>query len=285
MDEIGNMIFQNQKMAEADNKDAILVMSFGTAFSEARKNSLDVIICDIKKAFPEKKVQLSFSSKRVVKHIFDTTGEVYLTNEQALKLLENEGYTRVVMLSLELIPGHEYDDERDLFCMEQNKFKLLALGTPLMYWTGAESKPDDLSEVFEAVRSYLPATAEDEAILLMGHGSSHWANDYYWILQEKITRMGINNIFIYTLESSPDIDDVIHKLRKGGFNKVVLVPLLMTAGKHVIKDMCGSQPDSHRSILEIAGFEVTEYIHGMGEASAIRELIIRRAKKLCSSIF
>ncbi len=40
---------------------------------------------------------------------------------------------------------------------------------------------------------------------------------------------------------------------------------MMVAGDHANNDMAGSEPDSHKSILEKEGFKVSTYIHGVGE--------------------
>ena len=42
--------------------------------------------------------------------------------------------------------------------------------------------------------------------------------------------------------------------------------------------MAGSDKDSHKSILEAAGFKVDAYIHGIGENPQIRSLYVKRAE-------
>lgn len=284
MEENKAQIFFYQKMAEAHNKDAILVMSFGTTFSEARKNSIEAVFYDVENAFPDKKVFLSFSSKTVIRRIKEKTGIKYMSGEEAIEKLKTEGYNRVLMLTMDLIPGHEYDDKKDLFCLERDNFKSLLLSTPLLFRTGEDGENDDLTAVIKAFLNGIPPVPDDTVILLMGHGSSHWANEYYLLLQEKISQMGLKNIFVYTIDGTPDIEAMIPKIRNTGLKKVMLFPFLMVAGDHAYNDMFGNKPESHRAILDVAGFEVDAYLHGLGENKEIRKLLVQRAKELWSLI-
>ena len=278
MEEQGIHIYHNPKMVEAEDKDAVLVMSFGTTFSEAREKSIDAIFADVQKAFPDKKVMLSFSSKTIIRRIKEKTGQVFLSPEEALAELRSDGYNRVLLLTLDLIPGHEYDSKQDFFDMEKENFKALALSTPLMYWTGKGGTHDDVTELFEAFREGVPPHDDDMALLLMGHGSSHWANDYFLILQDKIEALGAGNYFVYTVEGNPEIEDIIPKLRRKGYHKTLLMPFLMVAGDHALNDMYSDRNDSHRAILENAGFEVSAWLHGIGEFESVRQLVVKRAE-------
>jgi sirohydrochlorin cobaltochelatase len=57
------------------------------------------------------------------------------------------------------------------------------------------------------------------------------------------------------------------------------MPLMMVAGDHANNDMAGSEEDSHKSILEKAGYKVDAYIHGIGENKNIRDLYVARANE------
>ena len=60
---------------------------------------------------------------------------------------------------------------------------------------------------------------------------------------------------------------------------VTLMPMMMVAGDHANNDMAGDEPDSHKSILKKAGFNVNTYIHGIGENKQIRDLFVNRANE------
>ena len=89
----------------------------------------------------------------------------------------------------------------------------------------------------------------------------------------------MNNVFVYSVEGRPNLDDVIPKLKAKGFKNVTLMPIMMVAGDHANNDMAGDDPDSHKSILTKAGFKVNTYIHGPGENENVRALYIQRANE------
>ena len=57
------------------------------------------------------------------------------------------------------------------------------------------------------------------------------------------------------------------------------MPMMMVAGDHANNDMAGADADSHKSILEKEGFKVTQYIHGLGENTAVRKMFVERANE------
>lgn len=274
----GIISYKNEKLAMQKNKDAILVMSFGTTFPEARKLAIESVVADMQKAFPDKKVALSFSSTIVVKRVKEKEGITYPSAEEAMLQLKKEGYNRVAMISMDFMPGHEYDLKRKTFAKVKEGFKSVAMGTPLIYWVGETNRPDNAKDLYKAIECALPQIEENQAVLLMGHGTDHASHEYYNIFQQKINELGKKNVFVYTVEAPPKIEDVIPKLKEGGFKKVLLVPIMMVAGDHANNDMNGTEDDSHRTILEKAGFEVSAYLHGLGENQAVRDLIVDRAK-------
>ena len=122
-----------------------------------------------------------------------------------------------------------------------------------------------------------PKQKKDEAILIMAHGTPQVSNAYYSVIQAKIHELGLKNVFVYTVEGWPSLETVMPKLKANGIKKVTLMPMMMVAGDHANNDMAGSDPDSHKSQLEAAGYQVDAYIHGIGENEKIRALYVKRA--------
>ena len=94
----------------------------------------------------------------------------------------------------------------------------------------------------------------------------------------------MNNVIIYTVEGWPSLESIMPKLKADGIKKVTLIPMMMVAGDHANNDMAGAEPDSHKSILEKAGFKVDTYIHGLGENAAIRKLFVERANEAWAAL-
>ena len=59
------------------------------------------------------------------------------TPEEALAQLKAEGYNRIALTSLDIIPGMEYALYKTaVYDIYKTQFKKTTIGTPLMYWMG-----------------------------------------------------------------------------------------------------------------------------------------------------
>ena len=274
--QIGVLSYKNPEMQSRANKDAIVVLSFGTTFKDQRTKSIDATANAIQAAHPNAKVFTAFTSHIVIKHIAENEGSCdYMTPEETLKHLMREGYTRVALVSLDIIPGMEYKYDVALFHEYKSQFKAMSLGTPLMYWQGQEDQPDDVMEVMRSL--HLPAYKKGTAILLMAHGTPDPSNAYYSVMQEKLRAMKRNDVHIYTVEGWPRLDDWAGKLKMHKVEKIILMPLMMVAGDHANNDMAGDEEDSHKMILEKMGFKVEAKLQGLGESKKIRNIFVERA--------
>ena len=277
--EIGVRVAENSEMKDLANKDAIVVMSFGTTYTDSRKATIEKTVADIQAAHPDTKVVMAFTSHIIVERIQKNEGITIPTPEEALAKLKEEGYTRVALTTLDIIPGMEYAYDSAVFDLYKNQFKKMTLGTSLVYWMGQEKQRDDVTETLKALSTEFPKTGKKDAILLMEHGTPHPANAYYSVMQARLNELGMNNVIIYTVEGWPSLETVMSQLKEKGIKNVTLIPMMMVAGDHANNDMAGNEPDSHKSILEKEGFHVSTYIHGLGENEAIRKLFVDRANE------
>lgn len=275
--EIGVLKYENQEMQNLPNKDAIVVMTFGTTFKDTRAKTIDATVDAIKAAHPGVKVVTAYTSHIIIDRVKAKEGITYPTPEEALDQLKADGYTRVALASLDVIPGMEYQYDKGVFENYKKNFKKMTLGTSLMYWQGQENQADDVTETLKALSTQFPELGKEDALLIMAHGTPQVSNAYYSVIQAKIDEMGYKNIFVYTVEGWPSLETVMPKLKKNGIKHVTLMPIMMVAGDHANNDMAGADPDSHKSILEAAGYKVDAYIHGIGENKAIQGLYVRRA--------
>ena len=274
---IGVWHHSNPDLQNLKNKDAILVMTFGTTFADTRAKTIDAVEAAIQKAHPDIPVFEAYTSHIIIDRVKAKEGIQKMTPEEAFSKLKAEGYTRVAVVSLDVIPGMEYSYDSIITKMQMSKFKELSLATPLMYFQGTEGEPDQVIDFLNAVKSQFPVMGKEDATLIMAHGTPHPGNAYYSVIQDRIEKLGMNNVFVYSVEGRPNLDDVIPKLKAKGFKNVTLMPIMMVAGDHANNDMAGDDPDSHKSILTKAGFKVNTYIHGLGENENVRALYIQRA--------
>lgn len=274
---IGVLQHATEDLQNQADKDAIVVMSFGTTFPDSRKASIDSTVAAIQAAHPGVKVVTAFTSHIIIDRIAKNEGITYPTPEQALADLKKQGYTRIALTSLDVIPGMEYDYDKGVYDNYKEQFKKMTLGTPLMYWQGQEGQADDVTATLQALKGQFPKQGKDDAILIMAHGTPHTANAYYSVIQARIAELGWQNTYVYTVEGWPNLETVLPKLKAAGVKHVTLVPFMLVAGDHAHNDMAGKDADSHKSLLEQQGFTVSTYLHGLGENSAIRALYVDRA--------
>ena len=274
----------NPELQKAPNKDAILIMSFGTTFPETRAKTIEATIKQIQAAHPDTKVVLAFTSHIIIDRVKANEGITIPTPEQALEQLKAEGYNRVALTSLDIIPGIEYKYKTAVFDVYKTQFKKMTIGTPLMYWMGQENQRDDVETTMKALGSQLPQLGKDDAVLIMAHGTPDPANAYYAVMQDRLNDLYNGKVMIYTVEGKPNLEDVISKLKAQNIKNVTIMPLMMVAGDHANNDMAGDEPDSHKSILQAEGFNVKTYIHGLGENENIRQLFVDRADEAWNAL-
>lgn len=277
--EIGVRVYNNPHMQNLPNKDAIVVMSFGTTFTDTRNKTINPTVEAIQAAHPGVKVVCAYTSHIIVDRVKANEGIEIPTPEKALEQLKKEGYTRVALATLDVIPGMEYDYDTAIFNIYKKDFKKMTMGLPLMYWMGQEDQRDDIEESMEAMSSQFPKLGKKDALLVMAHGTPHPANAYYAVMQDRLSALGQGTILIYSVEGWPHLDTVIPILKEKGIKNVTLMPMMMVAGDHANNDMAGDEEDSHKSILEAEGFKVTPYIHGLGENMDVRKLFVERANE------
>lgn len=271
-------------LQKAPNKDAILVMSFGTTYPETRAKTIEATVKQIQAAHPNTKVMLAFTSHIIIDRVKANEGISIPTPEEALAQLKAEGYTRVALTSLDIIPGMEYNYKTAVYDIHKTDFKKMTMGTPLMYWMGQEGQRDDVEDTMKALGSQIPKLGKNEAVLIMAHGTPDPANAYYSVMQDRLNDIYGGKVMIYTVEGKPNLEDVIAKLKAQGIKNVTMMPLMMVAGDHANNDMAGDEEDSHKSILIKEGFNVKTYIHGLGENQNIRQLFVNRADEAWNAL-
>ena len=286
--QIGVLVHSTPALQDLENNDAIVIMSFGTTYKETRAKTIDATVAAIQAAHPGVKVVTAFTSHIIIDRIQAKEGIKYPTPEEALAQLKEEGYTRVALTSFDIIPGMEYAYDTAVFNLHKNDFKKMTMGEPLMYWMGQEEQRDDVLDFVKALQWELKDAklGKDEAVLFMAHGTPHPANAYYPVINTRFQLLNppMQNAYVYTVEGWPSLDDAIHRLKRKGYKKVLLVPIMMVAGDHATNDMAGDEPDSHKSLLEKEGIKVRTYLHGLGENPQIRQMFVDRANEAWNAL-
>ncbi|MBO0452145.1 sirohydrochlorin cobaltochelatase [Candidatus Enterococcus murrayae] len=246
-------------------KPALIVVSFGTSYVETRKKTIDVVEKKIAQAYPEFDTFRAFTSNKVIKKIKEQEKMTVLTVDQQMKKLVADGYEEIYVQPLHIIPGSEYSKALHQAMRYKDQLKLVKIGKPLLSDVG------DYQKIVGWLELLSEGFAEDEALMLMGHGSQHSAFTVYACLDHMLME---KPIFVCAVESYPEISLLISRLQKSHYKKIKLYPLMLVAGDHAVNDMASDEEDSWKSQLEKAGFYVETILKGMGEAPEIQQQFI-----------
>ncbi|MBA1334340.1 MAG: Sirohydrochlorin cobaltochelatase [Firmicutes bacterium] len=255
------------------DKKAVLVVSFGTSYHDALKSSIESAERDIYEALPDYEPRRAFTSEFIVHKLAKRDGILVDSPVEALARLKDEGFTRVVVQPLHIIPGFEYHEVQNavIDCEKSRAFQSICLGEPLLY------NHDDYSMVVKALEVQLTPNGPGEAVVFMGHGTNHISNASYYRLQRCLDEAGLN-AYIANVEGDPSFEAVRNRLHMSGVQRVCLMPFMLVAGDHAKNDMAGGD-DSWKGVLEREGFRVDVHMHGLGENEAIRRIYVQKAIK------
>ncbi|MDO5548697.1 MAG: sirohydrochlorin cobaltochelatase [Eubacteriales bacterium] len=242
---------------------ALLMISFGTRVPEARE-SIEQVERALQHAAPGLHVCRAFTSP-TIRRILAKRGEMVPSLSEALASLEKQGVTEIIIQPTHMLYGFEYDKIKETVQQFENRIPDIRLGKPLLAGSA------DLRRLADVLMEQYPAR-EDEALLLMGHGTEHFANAVYPALQTAFCFAGRTDILVGTVEGWPSIDDIKTQLKKRGYHKAHLVPLMLVAGDHAKNDMAGAHPDSWKSQLEADGVSVRCTIRGLGVLPEIQRM-------------
>ncbi|MDO4323666.1 MAG: sirohydrochlorin cobaltochelatase [Lachnospiraceae bacterium] len=250
-----------------EKKRAILVVSFGTSYEETRKKTIDRIEQDIQERYADYAVYRAWTSGMIRRKILKRDGIHILDVRGAMEQMEADGIDEVIVQPTHVLNGIENDLMAEDVLAYKSRFENIVIGAPLL------TSQEDNDRVVQAVADML-SPAEGEALVLMGHGTEHYANSIYAALDYEFKDMGHKNIFMGTVEAYPAFDSLIRQVREVAPRKVVLAPFMIVAGDHATNDLSGEEEDSWKSRFERAGFEVRCVLKGLGEYPAVRNIFL-----------
>ena len=256
-----------------NNNKAILVVSFGTSYKETREKTIDKIEESIQNAYKDYKVYRAFTSKMIIKKL-KTRDNIHVdTVEEAVERMINDGVTELIMQPTHIINGLENDIMIEDLRKHKDKFESIKIGSPLL------TDINDYGKLVKILEDKFGHVPEDEALVFMGHGSSHHANAVYPALDYTFKDHGFNNFFVGTVEGYPEIDSVIKFVNEFKPKKVHLTPLMIVAGDHALNDMASDEEDAWMTLFENDGYEVDCLVKGLGEYEEIRDMFVEHVKK------
>ena len=256
------------------DKKAILAVSFGTSYHDTLERTIGAIEQALAAVFPDRMLLRAFTSGMICRKLRERDGVDIPSPARALEQLLDEGVTDVVIQPTHVINGAEYDKLMDQAAPFREKFARLTVGAPLL------TSIEDYQAVADAILEQLPGQQPDTTQVFMGHGTEHYVNPSYTLLEDLFHDMGRKDIIIGTVEGYPGLEQVLRRLsERPEVKKVRLHPLMVVAGDHARNDLAGEEPDSWKSVLQDAGYQAACDLRGLGEFPGIRRLFAQHARQ------
>ncbi len=276
----------------ADNigKTEILVASFGTSFNQSRAATIGAVERRLQQAYKNMSVRRGFTAQIIINHVYARDGKKIDNIVQAIERAKKNNVNTLIIQPTHLMHGAEYDELKAAVKAKEKDFSKVVISEPLL------TTKDDMKTVAKGiaseaakmeksgVRTVTSKSLKKTAFVFMGHGTAHVATKTYIEMQKTFKKLKYNNVFVGTVEGKPastERDVLIKKIKKAGYKKVVLRPLMVVAGDHANNDMAGDDDDSWKPAFEKAfggAQNVSCQIHGLGEIKAVRNLYVKHMK-------
>lgn len=249
-------------------KKAILFAAHGSN-NRAASSALGNILKMAQQKYPDLIIQSAFTSTHVLKKMKEL-GQKLPTVKQNLEQLAEKGVTHVVVQSLHVIPGSEFNNIKRLIGrVERGDIPLekAVVGNPLL------SGDREIDEVSDIILNLIEERdPENEALILVAHGSKY--SDSGNALYDKFKQVleaKDKSAYLGKLNAEDGIVTIAEKIRESGIKKAYMLPLLFGAGNHVKKDMAGEDNESWKNIVASRGIEVETIPQGIGEFDVFAE--------------
>ena len=257
---------------EKIEKKAILVVSFGTSFEETRDKNITAIENEIANAWQDWEVRRAFTSGMILKVLWERDS-LHIDNvDEAMRRLVDDGFTKIFVQPTHILNGDEFDKMLSQVKPYENMFSWIRIGKTML------SESSDYEAVCNAIYGSFPELSSDDALVLMGHGTGHFADSAYAALDYRFKALGHPNVFVGTVEGFPELSDIIPQVEKFSPKKILLLPLMIVAGDHALNDMAGEEDDSWKKQFEEKGYEVECFLRGLGEIPDIRKLYLQHVE-------
>ena len=290
--------------AQKKNDKVILVVAFGSTWEQAY-DTFEKVVEDYKASFPDWDVFLSFSSAICINQA--RAGENveprdFYDPEHFLTAIGLAKYKKIVVQSLQVIPGEEYRRVRDSYVKDfmnnrnrdftddymKSIDRQVVVGTPLM---AEESDAVDLAKALND-EADVKAAVDKGIVAFMGHGNPE-GYDYYggnirYLQLEDALRTLNKNYYVGTVDMDQTYakDVLAHIIDGGKFDyqvgamgytanygdknnakKAQLFVLMSIAGDHAHNDMADEKDtESWVSLFNEAGIETAAYETNFTEA-------------------
>ena len=253
---------------------ALLSVSFGTSYEETRAKTIDVVDGKLAADFPNRAFYSAWTSGMIVAKVRKERGELHYTLDEAFARLVHDGVDDLLVATMCLMNGHEMKKITEYVetWLSGGEGRTARLAEPIL------TSEEDRKAIAAVLCDEFADVPEDEAVMLMGHGSPGGPNEVYSQIQYELASLGGTRFFMGTVEGEPTFEDALELLKESGVRRVHLAPFMVVAGDHARNDLSGDDDDSWKNMLEAQGFETVVTLRGLGELKAFQDLVCVHAR-------
>ena len=267
---------------EVSRVDAVVFAAYGTTRARARTAAIEPAFRAVADAV-DVPCELAFCGPAVCR-LLARRGEPAPELERVLEQVADAGARRVAIVSGMVVDGWAQANLHERVGAAAERLGLKAVvGTPLL---SDATDVDCLAAALMGEWRPKPGTVT----LFVGHGIGGPAgSDYarprdgfgaYAALGVAFARVGRDDLAVACLSDGPDAaQQVVRGFAEPGAT-VRLVPLMLSAGRHVLKNIGGSDDRSWSSVLAAADYVPQLCDCGLGEVATVRELYAHHARAL-----
>lgn len=252
--------------------DGLLTVCFGSGSTSVFHQCFTILHHKIVEQFRPRANALAVTSKHV-RAALCAAGAVLPSPGAALEELARSGCRRVLVASLFLANGREYQALHSLCRAQSGQFERLVLTPPLLEC--AQSR-DLLAQVLLHLYPPAPGTG----VVLLGHGEHNGLNSAYAQLNLRLHRAGRPELMISLLHGSPTPAQAAAALRVKGIANARLGCLMLCAGHHWRQALAEG---GAKTALEEAGLALEVQAAPLGESPAVRVLFLQHITQTASA--
>jgi sirohydrochlorin cobaltochelatase len=254
-------------------KTPIVIAAFGTT-SEAM-DTYAYMDSRIRESFSDHRIEWAYTSGTVRTLVRERQKIELKSVKEILTKLESNGYDQAVVQSLHVLCAIEF--HRLVREIKQYRIKT-SIGLPLL------SLPADYSALVAGAVNTFPEPDNDEAVILVGHGTKHPAWSSYMTLEHLFQDEYGPNIYVGAIGSEDSRDRIIQRVGEKGIKRIFLVPFMVVAGVHFKEDLIGDHGDSWKSRFEKEGIEVQAVDKGLGHCPFIVDIFIDHIEQVLGAM-
>lgn len=248
---------------------AIVLAAFGSADLDGIKKSIGLLEKDLNSYFgKEYTVVKSFTSNKIIDLLKERHDYVVPHLSKVLFNLVNQGYEEVIIQPLHIMSGRDKKQIEEI--VDEYKYSVEKLVISKSLFTD----DDNLNKESYEIGNVICKNIGNNDILLVGHGSKRSSNKLYDVIEEAVRDITYKNVYMATLEGEKTIDAVIEKLVNDKVKNLIVKPLFIIPGKHVISDI-STGDRSWMNMLREKNINATINENSLLQYEGIRKLYIK----------